>query len=114
MATSNTLYDDGIVSYVLFTRNVMCVCSQLEVPFPNERLAEIARQVMSVDKEPSKSRISRVVTREEATLKVYGCKTSFAVFDVGVRCGAQVVGRRRVEDAPSERWVIYGLVRAVY
>ena len=44
------------------------LCSTLEIPFPNERLAVIAFNTMSVDKEPRRSHVTRELKVEGSML----------------------------------------------
>jgi len=43
---------------------------EVEIPFPTNRLAEIAYHVLRVDQEPKRSRITKVVWFEDNLLKV--------------------------------------------
>ncbi|KAI8084045.1 CTAG/Pcc1 family [Gilbertella persicaria] len=43
----------------------------VEIPFPNERLASIAQQVMNVDKELKTDQVKRVITSKDNLLQVH-------------------------------------------
>ncbi|KAI8376706.1 CTAG/Pcc1 family [Choanephora cucurbitarum] len=42
----------------------------IEIPFPNERLASIAQQVMNVDKELKTDQVKRVISSKDNLLQV--------------------------------------------
>ncbi|KAI8985889.1 CTAG/Pcc1 family, partial [Pilobolus umbonatus] len=43
----------------------------IDIPFPNDRLASIAEQVLSVDKELRAEQVKRTLTVDKNTLKVH-------------------------------------------
>lgn len=45
--------------------------SDLSIPFPSEREADVAYQTLRVDAEPSRSGVTKTLTLESNTLKVY-------------------------------------------
>lgn len=50
--------------------NLKEISSNLSIPFPSEREADVAYQVLRVDSEPSRSSVTKTLVLESNTLKV--------------------------------------------